>query len=48
MRSEIPESIGFSRSSFDTAIGFHRVTGLVKHLPSYEQIVPPALRTNAT
>ncbi|GAA1651436.1 hypothetical protein GCM10009733_055610 [Nonomuraea maheshkhaliensis] len=48
MRSEIPESIGFPRSSFDAAIAFHRTTGLVKHLPSYEQIVPPALRANAT
>ena len=44
MRTEIPETIGFTRTSFDTAIAFHRTTGLVKHLPAYDQIVPPALR----
>ncbi|WP_375108722.1 ABC transporter substrate-binding protein [Nonomuraea sp. MTCD27] len=47
MRAEIPAEIGFSRASFDTAIAFHRATGLVKHLPAYEQIVPPALRIGA-
>ncbi|MFI9845994.1 hypothetical protein ACIHFD_53840 [Nonomuraea sp. NPDC051941] len=41
MRTEMPESIGFTRASFDTAIAFHRATGLVKHLPTYEKIVPP-------
>jgi ABC-type nitrate/sulfonate/bicarbonate transport system substrate-binding protein len=34
MRTEIPEIIGFTRASFDTAIAFHRATGLVKHLPA--------------
>ncbi|MEV4569209.1 hypothetical protein AB0K12_36030 [Nonomuraea sp. NPDC049419] len=48
MRTEIPSSIGFSRSSFEAALAFHRMTGLVKHLPTYEQIVPAALRTDAT
>ncbi|MER6003622.1 hypothetical protein ABT120_33970 [Nonomuraea angiospora] len=28
MRAEMPESIGFTRASFDTAIAFHRATGL--------------------
>ena len=46
IRTEIPENIGFTRTSFDTAIAFHRATGLVKHLPTYEKIVPPALRLN--
>ncbi|MFC4013810.1 ABC transporter substrate-binding protein [Nonomuraea purpurea] len=44
MRSEMPRDIGFARESFDTAIAFHRATGLVRHLPAYERIVPPALR----
>ncbi|MEV0381428.1 ABC transporter substrate-binding protein [Nonomuraea sp. NPDC050643] len=44
LKAEIPERIGFTRTSFDTAIAFHRTTGLVKRLPSYEKIVPPALR----
>ncbi|GAA3125296.1 ABC transporter substrate-binding protein [Nonomuraea salmonea] len=48
MRTEIPETIGFPRSSFEAALTFHRMTGLVKHLPTYEQIVPAALRTDAT
>ncbi|GAA2209069.1 ABC transporter substrate-binding protein [Nonomuraea monospora] len=46
MRTEIPEGIGFSRASFDTAIAFHRVTGLVRHLPAYERIVHFALRAD--
>ncbi|TMR14062.1 ABC transporter substrate-binding protein [Nonomuraea zeae] len=48
MRTEMPQDIGFARASFDRAIAFHRATGLVKHLPAYEQIVPPTLRTGAT
>ncbi|MDP4501592.1 ABC transporter substrate-binding protein [Nonomuraea turcica] len=48
MRTEIPETIGFSRTSFDTAIAFHRTTGLVRHLPAYEAIVPPTLRTTGS
>ena len=35
----------FARGSFDTAITFHRATGLAEHPPTYEQIVPPSLRT---
>ncbi len=44
MKDEMPEGIGFPRASFDTAIAFHRVTGLAKHPPAYETIVPPNLR----
>ncbi|TMR97121.1 ABC transporter substrate-binding protein [Nonomuraea basaltis] len=47
MRTEIPEKIGFTRTSFDRAIAFHRATDLVKHLPTYEKIVPPTLRIEA-
>ncbi|WP_237110493.1 ABC transporter substrate-binding protein, partial [Nonomuraea sp. MG754425] len=44
LREEIPADIGVPRTSFDTAIAFHLATGLVKHPPSYDEIVPPGLR----
>jgi ABC-type nitrate/sulfonate/bicarbonate transport system substrate-binding protein len=44
LRAEIPTEIGFERASFDSAIDFHRTTGLVRRLPSYEGIVPADLR----
>lgn len=47
MQAEIPEGIGFSRASSDSAIRFHRTTGLVEHLPSYEEIVPEGLRADS-
>ncbi|TDC51181.1 ABC transporter substrate-binding protein [Actinomadura sp. KC345] len=46
IRTEVPEEIGFTRASFDTAIEFHRTTGLVERVPKYEEIVPPNLRTS--
>ncbi len=45
MKDEMPTSIAFPRSSFATAIAFHRATGLAKHPPTYETIVPPNLRS---
>ncbi|WP_412515367.1 ABC transporter substrate-binding protein [Actinomadura madurae] len=47
IRREIPPQIGFTRASFDSAIQFHRSTGLVKRLPTYEEVVPPNLRISA-
>jgi ABC-type nitrate/sulfonate/bicarbonate transport system substrate-binding protein len=41
---EIPPRIGFTRDAYDTAIEFHRKTGLVKRFPSYEDIVPESQR----
>ncbi|WP_433476258.1 ABC transporter substrate-binding protein [Spirillospora sp. CA-142024] len=47
VQREIPAQIGFTRASYDSAIEFHRTTGLVKRLPAYEEIVPPNLRISA-
>ncbi|TDD73813.1 ABC transporter substrate-binding protein [Actinomadura darangshiensis] len=47
VQKEIPAQIGFTRASYESAIEFHRTTGLVKRLPTYEQIVPPGLRISA-
>ncbi|QFG20788.1 ABC transporter substrate-binding protein [Actinomadura sp. WMMB 499] len=44
LREEVPPQIGFTRQSIDTALRFHRTTGLVERLPTYEEIVPPNLR----
>jgi NitT/TauT family transport system substrate-binding protein len=44
IKAEMPDGITFARGSFDTAIAFHRATGLAEHPPTYEQIVPPNLR----
>jgi ABC-type nitrate/sulfonate/bicarbonate transport system substrate-binding protein len=44
MRAEIPDGVGFTRSSFDAAIAFHRASGLLKRLPAYEEVVPQNLR----
>ncbi|MEO3795091.1 hypothetical protein ABGB14_33180 [Nonomuraea sp. B10E15] len=35
---------GFARASYDTAVEFHRETGLIDRFPSYEEIVPESLR----
>ncbi|NBE92305.1 ABC transporter substrate-binding protein [Nonomuraea sp. KC401] len=44
IREEIPKEIGFARTSYDTAVAFHRETGLIDRFPSYEEIVPQDLR----
>ncbi|MBE1537702.1 ABC transporter substrate-binding protein [Actinomadura algeriensis] len=46
LREEVPDQIGFTREAIDTALEFHRTTGLVERLPRYEEIVPPNLRVS--
>jgi ABC-type nitrate/sulfonate/bicarbonate transport system substrate-binding protein len=45
LATEVPDGIGFTRSSFDAAIAFHKATGLIKTTPTYEQLVPQNLRS---
>ncbi|MGP3933100.1 ABC transporter substrate-binding protein [Nonomuraea sp. KM88] len=44
IKEEIPKEIGFARASYDTAVEFHRETGLIDRFPSYEENVPESLR----
>lgn len=44
LRTEIPKTNAFKRSSFDTAVAFHKDSGLIKKDPDYDQLVPANLR----
>ncbi|MGW7544609.1 ABC transporter substrate-binding protein [Streptomyces sp. NPDC054770] len=44
LRSEIPATNAFKRSSFDTAVTFHRSAGLITKDPDYDRLVPANLR----
>lgn len=46
LREEVPPQVGFTREAIGTALEFHRTTGLVERLPTYEDIVPPNLRAS--
>nr|WP_240982384.1 ABC transporter substrate-binding protein [Streptomyces sp. S3(2020)] len=45
LRSEIPKTNAFKRSSFDAAVAFHKASGLIEKDPDYNQLVPKDLRT---
>jgi NitT/TauT family transport system substrate-binding protein len=44
LRTEIPKTNAFKRSSFDTAVTFHKAAGLIKKDPDYDLLVPKNLR----
>ncbi|MFD4503649.1 ABC transporter substrate-binding protein [Streptomyces sp. NPDC058457] len=44
LKSEIPTTNAFRRSSFDTAVAFHRSAGLITEDPDYDLLVPANLR----
>ncbi|MFK4100462.1 ABC transporter substrate-binding protein [Streptomyces sp. NPDC019531] len=44
LRTEIPKTNAFKRSSFDTAVAFHKSSGLIEKDPDYDQLVPKNLR----
>jgi NitT/TauT family transport system substrate-binding protein len=44
LRTEIPKTNAFKRSSFDTAVTFHKSCGLIKKDPDYDRLVPANLR----
>lgn len=44
LRTEIPKTNAFKRSSFDTAVAFHKASGLIEKDPDYDTLVPKNLR----
>ncbi|MCI3275305.1 ABC transporter substrate-binding protein [Streptomyces cylindrosporus] len=44
LKSEIPATNAFKRSSFDAAVTFHKSAGLITKTPDYDRLVPSNLR----